>query len=488
MALVTDAVDSAEAGARFIRGGFIRLISFGAGLLFSLVSVPLVTRHLGPARFGYFGTVSAIVFIIAGFTEAGLTTLAIREYASRSPADRVALLRNLVGLRVTATTVAVLLVAAAAASAGSPQAITLGVLVAGAGLVVTIVAENFTIPLVVGLRIPTASLLDLFRQAVLAGTYIGLVLVGTGVVPFLGATLISGAALLVASLVVLRGGVTVHPAFDVTEWRRLLGKTLPYAVAAAVGVVYFREALVLISYLSTSRQAGFYAAAFRIVEVLCTLPWVVISAGFPIFARAARDDLSRLRYGLQRLFEVALLVGTWMTLSTLVGAPMGISVVAGPSFRPAVSVLEIQGLAVLTSFLVATFGFVLLSLQLYRTLLWSNAAAVAVATVVAVALIPTGGARGAAVATTAAEAVLAAAYAFGLARQDRTLRVSLRVVPRIALAAAVAAAAAFTATSSSAARLAIVAVVYFGVAFLVKAVPFELWNALRRRQPESSSE
>jgi hypothetical protein len=93
------------------------------------------------------------------------------------------------------------------------------------------------------------------------------------------------------------------------------------------------------------------------------------------------------------------------------------------------------------------------------------------------------GARGAAIAPTAAEAVLAGSYAVGLARHDRRLRVSLRVVPRIALACAAAAGVAVAATGSSLLRLVIVTVVYFGIALLVKAIPFELWNAVLRRRP-----
>jgi O-antigen/teichoic acid export membrane protein len=478
----------ADAGARFIRGGVVRLLGFGAGLLFSVASVPLVTRHLGPTQYGYFGTVSATVFIIAGFTEAGLTTLAIREYANREPAARTALLRNLIGLRITATTAAVVLVAAVAALLGSPHEITFGVLAAGAGLVVTIVAENFTIPLFVEMRISTVALLDTIRLGVLAATYVGLVILGAGVITFLGATLVSGSALLLLSMLVLRGQVAVRPAFDFEAWRYLLARTLPYAAAAAVGVIYFREALVLIPYLSTSRQAGFYAAAFRIVEVLTTLPWMIVTASFPILARAAHNDRARLRYALQRLFEVALLLGCWMSLCVLVGAPLGIAIIGGARFAPAVGVLQIQGIAIITSFLAATFGFCLLSLRLYRNLLWSNGAAVVVATVAAVALIPAGGAHGAAIAPTAAEAVLAGAYAFSLARHDSELRVSLRLVPRIAVAATAATAAAYLITTSSAARVAILTVVYFGLAFLMRSLPIELWHALRRRTPEGDPE
>jgi O-antigen/teichoic acid export membrane protein len=175
-----------------------------------------------------------------------------------------------------------------------------------------------------------------------------------------------------------------------------------------------------------------------------------------------------------------------MTISVLVGAPLGIQVIAGPRYHPAIGVLEIQGLAIITSSLVATFGCVLLSLELYGSLLRANAVAVAVVTIASFALIPSGGARGAAIAPTAAEAVLALAYAVALARHDRRLRVSLRVVPRIALACGAALALAEVATDSSLLRLVIVGVVYFGVALVLRAIPPELWHAVLRRVPQAS--
>jgi O-antigen/teichoic acid export membrane protein len=472
-------VDSPEAGARFIRGGVSRVLVWAAGILFSLGSAPLVTRHLGPGRYGLFGTVSAMVFIIAGFTEAGMTTLAIRDYTNASAAERTRLLRNLVGLRVTATVVGVAAVAFVTAVTGSPREIPLGLLLAGAGLSITIVGENYMIPLLAGLRIQAYSLLDLLRLGTLAATYVVLVLTGAGLLAFLAATLVSGTVQLIAAVAVVGRGVAGAPGFELAYWRRILARTLPFAVAAAVGIVYFREALILTEYIATRRQAGYYAAAFRIVEVLASLPYMVVTASLPIFARAARDDLERLRHGLQRMFDVALLLGVWMSLSVIAAAHLGIDVIAGHRFSPAVPVLEIQGAAVLTSFLAATFGYALLSLGMNRALLWSNLTAVIVATGVSVATIPGLGARGGAIAPVAAEAVLAVAYAGALARHERGLRVSLRGVPRVAAAGAAAALPAFLLTDSSVLRLAIIAVVYGAAALALRMVPAELWSALR---------
>src|SRR5213078_3589985 len=66
------ALADGSAGGKAIRGSALRVGSFVAQLGLSLAAVPLMVRHLGPDDYGRYVTVSSIVFIIAGFTEAGL--------------------------------------------------------------------------------------------------------------------------------------------------------------------------------------------------------------------------------------------------------------------------------------------------------------------------------------------------------------------------------------------------------------------------------
>ena len=42
-------------------------------------------------------------------------------------------------------------------------------------------------------------------------------------------------------------------------------------------------------YLADAHETGIYSAAQRIVETVGAIPWLVVSAGFPILARAARE-------------------------------------------------------------------------------------------------------------------------------------------------------------------------------------------------------
>jgi O-antigen/teichoic acid export membrane protein len=469
-----DLLDSGDAGALYIRGGVWLTAAYVVNLLLSLAAVPLVIRHLGPVDYGRFATVTAIIFIVAGFTEAGLTSLGVREYSSGPRQEGPRLLRNLIGLRLTTTAVGVAVTMAIFAAAGSPAVVVLGLAVAGAGLMVRLIADNCGIPLSVRLRLGWVAVIGIAYQFTLCAGYVILVLVGAGVVPLL--------AVVIASALLVRGEVSLVPAFDLLVWRRLLRETLPFAAAAAVGIVYFREALVLMSFLSNERDTGYYAAAFKIVEVLTTVPWILAASGLPILARAARDDSARLSYAVQRLFEVGMILGVWMSASTIVGARLGIDVVAGAKYHAAIGVLEIQALAIVTSFVAAILGYALLSLRQYGQLLRANALAVLIVTVLSFVLIPAYGARGAAIAPTVAEACLGLAYAVSLARSEARLRLSLRVIPGLAIGLGASLAVVYVLpVSSELIRLLVLAAVYFPVLYMLKVIPFEVVGARARR-------
>jgi O-antigen/teichoic acid export membrane protein len=214
------------------------------------------------------------------------------------------------------------------------------------------------------------------------------------------------------------------------------------------------------------------------------IPGLLVSSAFPILARAARDDTTRLAYAVQRLFEILFLLGLGVALCTAVGADLAIRVVAGSKFEPSVDVLRIQAIALFASFLLAVWGFALLSLSLYRGILVANAAALVVSVALTLALAPSHGAEGAAVSTVVGEATLAIGYAVVLLRTRRDLDLSFGVVPRAVAATALAAAVLLVPGLSQELRLITVAAVFGLAAWLLGAIPDEIGIALRPRRGE----
>ena len=96
----TDLLDTPDAGPAAIRGGAIRVVGYGAGIVITALSAALLFRHLGVDDGGRYVTVLALVSIVAGLTDAGLTGIGMRELVVRHPSEREPLIRNLLGMRI----------------------------------------------------------------------------------------------------------------------------------------------------------------------------------------------------------------------------------------------------------------------------------------------------------------------------------------------------------------------------------------------------
>jgi O-antigen/teichoic acid export membrane protein len=475
-----DALAAGGAGRAVIRGGAYRAAAYAGSILLSAASVPLVVRALGVEDYGRFVTITSLITIVGGVTDAGLENIGVREFSVLSGGARDSMIRHLIGVRMTLTVVGVLIAVGVGALAGYDHTMMLGILVAGGGLLIQVLHNSYVVSLIGSLRLGWVSTLDIVKQVVAVGYAVVLVLVGAGLLPFFFMTVLSGLAALAIVLPLTRRLVPLLPSVDMRWWWRLMREALPYAAATAIGIVYFRIAIIILSLVSNGQQTGYFGASFRIVEVLSAIPYMLVMSAFPVLARAAHTDHDRLRYALQRTFEVALILGVWMMLGVLVGAPFAIRVVAGHGFDPSIPVLRIQGIALAATFLAATWGYALLSLRRYRALMLVNALALAITVTLTLVLAPGHGAKGAAISMTVTEVCLALGYAVALMGRRPDFRVSPRVVVPVALGAGIGGAAAALSGIPSWAGILLASACYLAVLALGRAVPPEVLDMVKR--------
>ena len=489
-----DVLDTPEAGGRVIRGGALLSATYFAGMLLTAVSVPFMVRGLGVDDFGVYVTASSAVMIIAGVTEAGLSGIGTREYVVADAATRKQMLANLIGLRVVLTVTGLILGCGLMAALGYDELIVAGVAVIGLGLLLTVVQDNWTIPLAGRLQWGWFSLIGFLRTSVTAILVITFALLGAGLVSYYTISILAAATVFALTGWKMRQHISLLPAFERSEWWRLMRDALPYAAATTVGILYFRVALMMLSLQSSKDETSYYSAAFKIVEVFGGFAGIIVVAAFPLLARAARDDLERLRYGISKVLQTTVMVGSWFALSLFVGAPLAIKIVAGEQFEPAVDVLRVQATTMIAGFAVATLGYALLSLREHASLVKASLVALVVAVVLSLLLVDKYGAIGASIATVAAEATLMLGYAVYLTKSRSELRPSPLIWIRVFAALAPAVAVGMLLPVPMLVRLALSSAVYFGVLALVRGIPGELrttfaeslGSAVRRLRPSSS--
>ena len=98
------------------------------------------------------------------------------------------------------------------------------------------------------------------------------------------------------TVLLVRNDTTLRPSFDPRHWGSLLRDTVVFALAVAVNSLYFRVTLVIMTLLATAEETGYFAISFRVMEVLVSVPLLLIGAAFPIVARAARTDQQRFAF------------------------------------------------------------------------------------------------------------------------------------------------------------------------------------------------
>jgi O-antigen/teichoic acid export membrane protein len=428
-----DLLTTPEAAGKAIRGGVIRTVGYGLGIALSLVAVPLLTRHLGVAGFGGYVSVLSLATIVALVADAGLTVVGIREYATKGPAERHQLIASILSLRLIIAATGMLLATGFAAVAGYDSALVAGTALAGVGVLLVMVQQTYTIPLAAELRIGLVTAFDLLRQALNVVAILILIAVGAGVTAFLASSIPVGLAVAAVTAFAIRRATALTPNVDRPEWRRLLRETLLVAAASILAAVFYRIAIIMTSVLSTAEETGYFSASFRVIEVIISIPSLITTTAFPILVRAAVDQRDRLVYGMQRLFEIGLILGAWTALALYVGAEPVIQFIGGDEFDPAVPVLQIQGIATAASFLFAVWAAGLWAIGAQRSLLLSTVVGVGSVGVLTAVLAPAEGAIGAAIAMTISEVLLVAVSGYLLMRR-RDLRVRLGIVPKVAVA------------------------------------------------------
>jgi O-antigen/teichoic acid export membrane protein len=464
-----------------IRGGMLRTVTYGVGVGLGIGAAALMTRHLGVEDFGRYVIVTSLIAIVGGLTEAGVSNIAAREFATQERAERDRLIANVIGIRLTIACAGVAVATGFAVVAGYDRTMVLGTVLAGIGLVIGTLQQTYSIPIGVALRFGWLSTLDLLRQAAFVAVVVVLLLADAGLLPFLAATIPASFAVLLVAIPLVRGTAPLLPRFEREEWLRIVHLVGVYAAAAAVGTIYVSAVIVTTSLVGSAEESGYLGAAFRILTVLAGIPLLLVSTAFPVLARAAHTDPERLQYAVQRLIDIALIVGTWMALSTIFGAGVAVAIVAGADFEPATPVLQIQGPVLLASFLAVTGALALVSLRRHVALLVGNLVGLVLIVVLTAVFVPEFGAEGAAAATLVAETGIVVLYGVVLFG-SRIVRYDLNLAPRVAVAAVLTSLLALTPLEDIPLVLAATAV-YWSVLFLLRGVPPEVIDALLRREP-----
>ena len=476
-----DRLSGPGVGRRVVLGGVQRTAGFLGVNLLTLAAAVLLLRHLGVREFGRYGTVMALLLIVQGVSDAGLTLTGSRELAvTRTQEERRRLLAHLIGLRIVLTAAGIVLAIVFAWVAGYPRVMVVGTGIAGAGVFLLSVQAAMLLPLSTELRNWRLAVNDVLRQALLVACFAGLVIADAGLGPFFEAQLAAALAVLLFTPLLATRRHLVWPRWTASELRTLARRTLPVAVFGALVVVYFRVLVIIISLLDPSAvQVGYFVTSERIIEVFLGLPPMLVSVVLPVISVSARDGTERLGYVTLRMTQMMAVLGVLCAVVVATGARPIITILGGAKYSDAAPVLRIQCFALITVFVTQAWTVTLIGMGHVRALAVGTVIGVSAVIVAGVALILPFGAIGGAVAAVAADVVYCGAIFWAVRRAGATGAITGGPFVRIAVSALAAFALALLSPLPALVNCVLAGLLYLGLAFALGALPPEVSDRLR---------
>jgi O-antigen/teichoic acid export membrane protein len=401
------------------RGSAIKLGAELLGRLIALATTLMVARILGVADFGLFAVLSGVAVIVAELSDLGIQGIAVQALVSGTIPLR-ALVRT--KLRLTAA-----LVVAAAFLAVAPQVLAAVVAAAPEAWRPSWEALVRRMPLVFPLVVYSAlagwaELLGLAlrvrgRRVQEAVTIVtlrasGLALAAAALLSGRGlGGLVWAMALSTLPPVALAAALLSRTTIPASEMEGQaadpgLGRTLkasfPLAVNGGLAILSLRIELFALALLRGSREAGLFAAALKVVELVNMVPAAIAAGAMPALTREAARGAGPVR---QRTAATAALLAAPAAAGVILVAP-GLVTVLGGGYAPAAGPLRVLAPALLALFMNTVLLHALVAAGRASRLPVLTAFRVAAASVLAVVLIPRLGATGAAAGFLAAELLL----------------------------------------------------------------------------------
>jgi len=132
----------------------------------------------------------------------------------------------------------------------------------------------------------------------------------------------------------------------INKWQTiqsLLSRGSPFVLSGLSVMVYMKSDLIMLEWLRSSREVGYYSVAVKASECLYFLPVILANNFLPRLKRFASYQLDCVLANLKRFYKFSWLLGVCMVAVTMLFMPVLIPPIFGPQFSPALPALLALG-------------------------------------------------------------------------------------------------------------------------------------------------
>jgi len=385
----------------------IQIIGKILNTILGIIAIALMTRYLGREGFGAFTTVTAFVQFFGILIDMGLSLVAI-QMISEVGEHHERNYKNIFTMRFFSALILYSLAPLAALFFPYPSIIKIGIAITALSFFLSSLLQILTVPFQVHLRMMPPMIADVFSRILLLGGIFAAITFHGGFYGILWAVVFNNAIQAILLYICVLPICAVSFAFDWDVWRRVFVRGWPIALSIIFNLVYLKADTIILSLYKSQSDVGIYGAAYRVFEVLMTLPIMFMGVTLGSFTHAwsSGDHASFKRY-FQKSFDFMALLTLPIVVGTLFLAQPIMILIAGTAFSISGDILRILIIASGFVFFGTLFGTLINVIHEQKRMLIGYVSGALLGLLGYVVFIPTYSYWGAAWMTITAEALVA---------------------------------------------------------------------------------
>ena len=152
--------------------------------------------------------------------------------------------------------------------------------------------------------------------------------------------------------------------FDLSLWKKIINRSWPLAITIVLNLIYMRADTLILSLFRGSAVVGLYGAAYKIIDVLTTLPFMFAGLILPILTSAWKEDNhGYFKQVLQKSFDFMAIIAIPLVIGAQFLSGSIMTFVAGRDFAVSGEILKVLILAVAAIFLGTMFSHAVIAIN-----------------------------------------------------------------------------------------------------------------------------
>lgn len=251
----------------------------------NLFAFSIMTRELGQSGFGEYTTVITFLSFFAIFADLGLTLVTVQMLGENKEKE-TRTLGNLFGLRLLSSIIFISLAPILVIFFDYSDGIKLGVLIAAASFIFNALNQIMVGLFQTRLKMSRVAWAETLSRVIMLLGVILSVKLNWGLNGMLATTTISSLASFVMHFIFARQFAHIKPLFEPSQWKHIMKLSWPLAITIAFNLIYLKADTLILSLFKSQAEVGLYGAAYKIIDVLSSLPFMFAGVILPLMVIA----------------------------------------------------------------------------------------------------------------------------------------------------------------------------------------------------------